>query len=130
MNLKTSKPFASSSKRERGLLMVDLIVGLAILAVAIMPLAFSFVREQRLLRVEYCRAAAVEIVDGEMEVLAAGEWRNFPDGPQAYTVHAQAAARLPAGHFQLTKTGNHLRLEWKSDGRFGVGPVVREITVK
>jgi hypothetical protein len=117
-------------RHDRGFLMVDLIIGMAILALAIMPLAFSFAHEQQLLRAEYFRAAAMEIVDGEMEVLAAGEWQDFPDGQQVYTVHANAATRLPSGHFQLTKNGKHLRLEWKSDVRRGIGAVVREITVK
>ncbi len=117
-------------RRERGLLMVDVIVGMAILTLAIMPLAFSFAHEQQLLRAEYFRTVAVEIVDGEMEVLAAGEWRDFPDGQQAYAVRARAAAHLPPGHFQLTKTGKHLRLEWQSDKRQGIGPVLREITIK
>lgn len=117
-------------RRERGFLMVDLIVGMAILTLAIMPLAFSFAHEKQLLRAEYFRAVVVEIVDGEMEILAAGEWRDFPDGPQVYTVHANAAARLPSGHFQLTKTGKYLRLEWKSNERRGIGTVVREITIK
>ena len=130
MNLESSKPLAPPLKHQRGFLMVDLIVGMAILTLAIMPLAYSFVQERQSLRAEYFRAIAVEIVDGEMEVLAAGEWRDFPDGPQVYTVHANAAARLPSGHFQLTKTGKHLRLEWKSDVRRGIGAVVREITVK
>jgi len=110
--------------------MTDIIVGMAILTLAIMPITYSFVHERQLLRVEYFRSVAVEIVDGEMEILAAGEWRDFPDGTQVYTVHAKAAARLPSGHFQLTKSGNHLRLEWKSDVRRGIGEVVREITVK
>ena len=130
MNLKTAKPLAPPLKHRRGFLLVDVIVGMAILMLAILPLGFSFVRERQLLRAEYGRAVAVEIVDGEMEILAAGEWRDFPDGPQVYTVQARAAARLPAGHFQLTKTGKHLRLEWKSDERRGIGAVVREITVK
>jgi hypothetical protein len=98
--------------------------------VAIMPLAFSYVRETRLLRAEYFRGTVMEIVDGEMEVLAAGEWRNFPEGAQPYTVHACAAANLPPGHFQLTKTGRHLRLEWTSDQRQGIGTVIREVTIK
>lgn len=110
--------------------MTDLVVGMAILTLAIMPLAFSFIRDRQLLRAEYFRAVAVEIVDGEMEILAAGAWRDFPDGQQDYTVHANAAARLPSGRFQLTKTARHLRLEWQSDKRQGIGPVIREITVK
>jgi hypothetical protein len=130
MKIKVSRPFPAMLRRERGFLMVDLIVGMAILTLAIMPLAFSFAHEKQLLRAEYFRAVVVEIVDGEMEILAAGEWRDFPDGPQVYTVHANAAARLPSGHFQLTKTGKYLRLEWKSNERRGIGTVVREITIK
>jgi len=118
-------------RRERGFfLMTDLIVGMAILTLAIMPLAYSFTRDRQLLRADYSRAVAAEIVDGEMEILAAGAWRDFPDGRQVYPVHAAAAARLPAGQFELTKAGNHLRLEWKSDKHLGIGEVVREVTVK
>jgi hypothetical protein len=130
MNLKMTKPFSSRTRRERGFMMVDLFVGMAILAVAILPLAFSYVKETRMLRAEYFHGVAMEIVDGEMEVLAAGEWRNVPEGAQPYTVHAHAAASLPPGHFQLTKTGQRLRLEWASNQRQGIRPVVREVTVK
>ncbi len=130
MNLKASKHFSPPAGRESGMLMADLFVAMAIFALAIMPVAFSYVRETRLLRAEYFRGAAMEIVDGEMEILAAGEWRNLPDGSQPYAVHAGAAANLPPGRFQLTKTGNHLRLEWASDRRQGIGAVVREVTFK
>jgi hypothetical protein len=130
MNLNMTKYFPRTAGRNRGFLMVDLIVGMVILAVAIMPLAFSYVRETRLLRAEYFRGTIMEIVDGEMEVLAAGEWRNFPEGAQPYTVHARAAANLPTGHFQLTKTSRHLRLEWTSDQQQGIGTVIREVTIK
>jgi hypothetical protein len=75
MKLKASKHFSPTAGRERGMLMADLFVAMGILAVAIMPLAFSYVRETRLLRAEYFRGAAMEIVDGEMEILVAGDWR-------------------------------------------------------
>ncbi len=130
MNLKASKHFSPHAGRQRGMLMADLFVAMAIFAVAIMPLGFSYVRETRLLRAEYFRGVAMEIVDGEMEILVAGEWRNLPEGSQPYAVHAGAAANLPPGHFQLTKTGNHLHLEWASDTRQGIGTVVREVTFK
>ena len=131
MKTQTAQSSRARSGHESGyFLMTDLLVGMVILTVAIMPLAYSFAREQQLLRAEYYRAAAMEIVDGEMEILAAGAWRDLPDGSQAYTVHAHAAAHLPPGHFELTKTGNHLRLEWKSDKRLGAGEVVREVTIK
>jgi hypothetical protein len=109
--------------------MMDLVVAMAILSLAIVPLGFSFARERQLLKIEYLRGVANEIVDGEMEILAAGDWKNFPDGAQNYSVRAGAAAGLP-GRFQLTKTGSHLRLEWTPDKRQGIGAVVREVTVK
>jgi hypothetical protein len=117
-------------RRTGGFLEVDLLVGLAILTLAVVPLGYSFARERQVLKTEYCRSVADEIVDGEMEILAAGDWKNFPDGAQNYSVHANALASLPPGHFQLTKTGSHLRLEWGPDGKRGIGVVVREATVK
>jgi len=126
-----AQSFRDRRCRERGyFLMTDLVVGMAILTLAIMPLTFAFAHERQLLRVEYYRSVAVETVDGEMEILAAGAWRDFADGRQVYAVHANAATNLPPGHFQLTKAGNHLRLEWNSDKHHGIGTVVREITVK
>jgi len=82
------------------------------------------------LKLEYCRGVADEIVDGEMEILLAGAAKDLPEGSQVYTVTAQAASQLPRGHFQLTKTGNRLRLEWTPDVRRGYATVVREATLK
>jgi hypothetical protein len=122
--------FRNGTSTRRGFLEVDLAVGLAILALAIMPIGYSFIREREVLRAEYFHSAAMEIVDGEMEVLAAGDWKNFPNGSQNYVVHGPTADRLPPGHFQLTKTGHHLRLEWSPIRNHGIPPVVREITIK
>lgn len=116
-------------RKERGLLELDLVIALAILALAIIPLAFSFTDERKALRADYRRAVANEIVDGEMEVLAAGTWKDFSDGSHTYTVHCRAAKNLPPGHFELIKSGKHLRLEWTPNAHVGVGAVVREITV-
>lgn len=115
--------------RARGFLEVDLLIGLAILTLAVVPLGFAFARERHVLKIEYCRSVANEIVDGEMEILAAGEWRAFPEGVQTYAVQAKAAANLPAGQFQFTRAGNHIRLQWSSNEKRGIGVVVREVTV-
>ena len=96
----------------------------------ILPLAYTFAHETKLIHADYHRAAAMEIVDGEMEILAAGAWKQLPDGTQDYPVHLKAAANLPPGAFKLTKSGNHLRLEWKSDQRVGIGAVVREVNAQ
>ena len=120
----------SPTRRQGGFLEVDLFVGLAILTLAVVPLGYSFSRERQVLKIEYVRSVVTEIVDGEMEILMAGDWKNYPDGTQKYIVHANALVSLPPGRFQLIKTGNQLRLEWNSDEKHGVGNVVREIIVK
>ena len=128
MKPRLSKPLPG--RRTRGFLEVDMVIGLAILTLAIVPLGYSFARERQVLKMEYARSVANEIVDGEMEILAAGAGRDLPDGAQTYSVHAASAAQLPPGHFQLTKAGNHLRLEWKFDGKHGLGVIVRETTLR
>ena len=102
--------------REAGALTTELVIALAILASTMIPLSFSFLREQKLLRLSYERAVAMEIVDGEMEILQAGEWKAWPEGALAYPATARAAKNLPAGKLTLTRQGERFRLEWKSKG--------------
>ena len=130
MKTNLPQPFRVDPRSHRGIMMMDLVVAMAILSLAIVPLGFSFARERQVLKTEYLRGVANEIVDGEMEILSAGDWKNFPDGAQSYKVRAKAAASLPPGQFLLTKTGNHLRLEWTPDKRKGISEVVREVTVQ
>lgn len=111
---------------ERGSMMIELMMALFIAVGILLPLGFSFVDEQHVCRVYYWRAVAMEAVDGEMEVLAAGEWRAYPEGSHPYTVHAESTRNLPNGHFTLTVHGSNLQLEWRPDKmRYGA-PVVRE----
>lgn len=128
--MKTHLPPSSSRHRARGFLEADMAVGLVILALAVIPVAYSFARERQVLKIDYCRGIANEIVDGEMEILAAGAAKDIPDGSQNYSVNAAAATQLPPGHFQLTKTGNHLRLEWIPDVHRGFVTVIREASLK
>jgi len=72
----------------------------------------------------------MEIVDGEMEVLMAGEWRTCAPGTHEYPVHADAAKVLPSGQFLLTIKTNTVRLEWRPEERHEGGPVVREARAK
>jgi hypothetical protein len=111
---------------ERGSMTIELMMALTIVVTILLPLGFSFVDEQHALRVYYWRAVAMETVDGEIEVLAAGEWRAYPEGSHPYTVHAESAKFLPNGQYTLTVHGPNLRLEWRPDKmRYGA-PVVRE----
>ena len=115
---------------QRGAIMTEVIVAMAILAATVLPLAFSVTGEFKALKASYNRALAMEIVDGEMEGLAAGEWRSFSEGTQPYIVRATAATNLPPGKFVLTVSGKRLHLEWLPERRDQGGKVVREATAK
>lgn len=117
-------------KRSQGFLQIDLVAGLAILTIAIMPLGYAFSRERQALRTEYHRSVINEIVDGEMEILVAGAAKKIPDGTQSLAVSSRALETLPAGRFQLTKTGDRLRVEWSPEEKCGLSTVAREATLK
>jgi len=110
--------------------MVELLVAMALIAGALLPLAYSLASERRLVRATYQRAVAMEIVDGEMEVLAAGAWRGHSAGAHEYSVHATAAGNLPPGRFLLTVELPKVRLEWLPSAKMHGGAVVREAMVK
>jgi hypothetical protein len=118
-----------SKHRQRAALMTDLMVSIALLSLAILPIAYSFQSEKKLARGYYERAVAMEIVDGEMESLLAGDWRKFQSGTQNYPTVAQAATNLSDGKFLLTLRSNRIRLEWQPKKHHG-GAVVREVTLK
>lgn len=119
-----------SRQRRSGVLMSDLLVGIALLCLAIVPIATSLTREKLAVRTSYQRAVAMEIVDGEMELLVAGEWRSYTNGVHQLTPRAKAATNLPPGKFQLTVAAKHLRLEWRPDATGQGGSICREVTLK
>jgi hypothetical protein len=118
------------ARRRRAYLEVDLMVALAILALAVLPVGYSVSQERKLARAYYYRAVAMEIVDGELEVLRAGAWRQFKEGAQPYEPRAESATQLPPGRFTLTLTGEQLRLAWQAEGKGPGSAVVREGRVK
>lgn len=116
-------------RHQRGSLSVELTVAIGILVTVLMPLSLSFGREQAMVRSLYHHAVAMEIVDGEAEVLQAGEWRAYAAGTQAYAVRATAATNLPPGRFVLTVAPDRGRLEWQPEGRGAGGCVTREFSL-
>ena len=121
-----SKGVPHKRRKEIGALTTELLVAMALLTVALFPLAYSFATERRLARSYYQRAVAMEIVDGEMEVLLAGEWRSFKPGTQDYQVKALSLTNLPPGRFQLEVGKEKLRLEWQPSTPMQGGSVTRE----
>jgi hypothetical protein len=118
----------SSQRRakQRGALMVELLVATGLLLAALLPLAYSITAEKRYARTLYQRAVAMQLVDGELEVLAAGQWRAFSNGTTVYALQGRAATNLPPGQFLLTLEPPHLKLEWHPAQKDHGGPVVHE----
>jgi hypothetical protein len=106
---------SGARRRERGMLMTELVIAVGILGLIMIPLSVAVLEEIRMCRVYYNDAVAMEIVDGEMEILAAGEWRAFREGEHTYPVKAGALTNLPPGRFVLTRTPKVVRLEWRPE---------------
>lgn len=121
---------SNRAPRQRGALMVELLVAVALLVGALLPLAYSIGFERRVARRLYQRAVAMELVDGELEILAAGGSAGLARGTQVYPVRALAATNLPPGQFLLSVTTNQLRLEWRPESQQHGGTVVREVTLR
>jgi hypothetical protein len=119
-------PRITKAARRRGSLMVELLAAMAILAGVAVPLGWSLASERTLARSLYQRAVAMEILDGELEVLAAGEWRAFSPGTREYQVHARSATNLPPGAFTLTIDSKRVRLEWTPAIKHHGGAISRE----
>jgi hypothetical protein len=98
--------------RRQGFLSTDLMVGMAILGLALLPLSLTILPQQQVARTHYERAVLFELMDGELEVLQAGAWREFSAGTHLYQVKGKAVASLPDGTFLLKVGHDRLRLEW------------------
>lgn len=116
--------------RQSGMLTTEMLVGIAILTLAIFPLAYSFAQENKYLRRCYERAVALEVVDGEMEILRAGGLQNYTNGVQLITSTARAATNLPPGELRLTLADKQVRLEWLPAEKSHGSAVVREAMLK
>lgn len=112
------------------MLATDILIAISILTLTIIPMAFSYLNEQKATRLLYQKAVAMEMLDGEMEILAAGEWHAFKQGAQPYPLKGNAAQNLPPGSARLTITGNHLRLEWVPVKKLKENIIIREATGK
>ena len=115
---------------QSGLLMTEMLVALAIVSIAILPLAYSFAQENKYLRRCYERSVAIEVVDGEMEILRGGGWRQFTNGVHTLTTTARSATNLPPGELRLTLTDKQARVEWLPAETSHGSPVIRETTLK
>ena len=113
-----------------GTLQMDAVVALALLSAVVLPMGFGVVGNQRLLRHTHHRAVAMELIDGELEVLASGDWRAVAIGTREVRMTGHAATNLPPGKFVLTRSEASCRIAWVPADTRTVVPCAREITVR
>ena len=111
-------------------MLLELVMAIGIIVAVLIVVAYGFYHEQRVCRAYYYRAVAMETVDGEMEILAAGEWKTYAKGAHVYKPRSEAVSNLPAGAFVLDIKDKTVRLEWMTTGAGKGGSVVREVSIR
>jgi hypothetical protein len=115
--------------QKQGMALIEMLVAMGILILVLIPISMSFIGERREFGIYYHRAIALEVVDGEMEILRAGEWRAFKEGTQSYSIQNPSATNLPPGRFVLTRHDRHLQLQWLPAAKNQGGLVTRETDI-
>jgi hypothetical protein len=123
-------PAVSRRRLAAAFLTAELMVAIGLITAALLPISYSFQREARIMRAAYYRAVAMEIVDGEMEILSAGNWKFYPEGATDYKVHAASQTNLPPGQFRLSRAAKSLRLEWLPAKPAHTDQIMRQIELK
>jgi hypothetical protein len=113
----------------RGFASIDLFLAMAIFLVGFFSIAYLSTREMKLARAYYYDAIAMSLVDGELEVLAAGAWRELPTGDSQYRSPAPTMKSLPPGEFRATRSESAIRLEWIPSSRGNGRRITREFAL-
>jgi len=116
--------------RCRAFLQLDVAVAITVLALVFIPLSISSSGDLDLARRHYFEAVALQLIDGEMDVLLAGERRKYTTGEHRITPVGEAVQNLPEGKFVLTVHDQKLTLAWVPTKRAKWGRVERVVELK
>jgi hypothetical protein len=120
----------SAATRRKGMLSIELVVAMGILVSCMTLAAVAAMQQHIVARDLYYRATAGQVVDGEFEIIVAGEWKSLPEGVSEYKPDAAALRHLPPGRFTFTRQDRKLRLEWAPEKRHHGGRIIREGVAK
>ena len=111
-------------------LQLDVAIALTVLALVFIPLSVSSSGGLDLARRHYFEAVALQLIDGEMDVLLAGERRKYTTGEHRITPVGEAVQNLPEGEFVLTVHDQKLTLAWVPKKLAKWGRVERVVQLK
>jgi len=123
-----------TNRRIQGHLQMDLLTAIGLVVLAVLPLGFGFVHHRKLVRDATTRAIVLELLDGEMEVLVAGEHRAATNTLQNWPLRGAAVLNLPQGACTLSRShptpaAIELMLEWKAERPGTIQSVRRAIRI-
>ena len=116
--------------RCRAFLQLDVAVAITVLALVFIPLSVSSSGDLDLARRQYFEAVALQLIDGEMDVLLAGERRKYTTGEHRIKPVGEAVQNLPEGKFVLTVQDEKLTMAWVPTKRAKWGRVERVVQLK
>ena len=111
-------------------LQLDVAVAITVLALVFIPLSVSSSGDLDLARRQYFEAVALQLIDGEMDVLLAGERRKYTPGEHQIKPVGEAVQNMPEGEFTLTVHDQKLTLAWVPTKRAKWGRVERVVQLK
>jgi hypothetical protein len=117
-----------ATAHRRGGVLMELIVGLALLAGVLLPLAGGFVSQRRMAAQLSKRLVLMELIDGELEFIAAGRWKEFNEGTNSFLIETPAGFVPPAGRSYLIRESDRFRLVWEPEAKTALGTIERHWT--
>ena len=105
-------------------------LAVSILMLLFIPFGVTSSGKLDLARRQHFEAVALQMIDGELDVLLAGERQKYPLGEHKITPPGEAVKTLPVGEFILIVKEKQLFLAWVPEKEAKWGRVEREVTLK
>tara|TARA_B100000029_G_scaffold500435_1_gene572192 strand:+ start:277 stop:657 length:381 start_codon:yes stop_codon:yes gene_type:complete len=116
--------------RRLAFIQLDVAVAIVILMLVFIPLTVTSSSKLDLARRHHVEAVVLQLIDGEIDVLLAGELKKYKAGEQRITPAGEAAEDLPKGEFILTLKEKQLSLAWVPVKLAKWGRIERAVNLK
>ena len=111
-------------------LQLDVAIAITVLALVFIPLSVSSSGDLDLARRHYFEAVALQLIDGEMDVLLAGEHRKYTPGEHRIKPVGESVQNLHEGEFVLSVQHEKLTMAWMPKKLDKWGRVERVVELK
>jgi hypothetical protein len=117
-----------SGRRTAGAIHLETILALALTAAVLLPISGIVVTQRRMASDLARHLMMIELVDGEMELIASGDWVRFSEGTHSIPLPSPEGFVPPVGELTLERHGREFRLTWRPTNRWIGGGIERRWT--